>query len=143
MSAGVVVDTLYDFSRVSNLVDGSDRNHDQVCLLIDTANRHYPRWPCFPALNSISSTSTTMALFRRKKQRNDDADGQNGERKKEKGSWRRPASESLNKLRATGLTAALQQILLSSSSVSRHGSLYSLPKQSCLLSSSSVSYSPQ
>ena len=35
-----------------------------------------------------------MGLFNRKKQRSDDTDDQNGERKKEKGSWRRPASKS-------------------------------------------------
>lgn len=35
-----------------------------------------------------------MGLFNRKKQRSDDADDQSGERKKEKGSWRRPASMS-------------------------------------------------
>lgn len=34
-----------------------------------------------------------MGLFNRKKQRSD-TDDQNGERKKEKGSWRRPASKS-------------------------------------------------
>lgn len=35
-----------------------------------------------------------MGLFSRKKQRNDDADDRDGERKKEKGSWKRPASKS-------------------------------------------------
>ncbi|KAG6379072.1 ligand-effect modulator 3 family [Boletus reticuloceps] len=40
-----------------------------------------------------------MGLFSRKKQRNDDADDQNGERKKEKGSWRRPANTAFKQQR--------------------------------------------
>ena len=35
-----------------------------------------------------------MALFNRKKKREGSGNDENGERKKEKGSWRRPASES-------------------------------------------------
>ncbi|KAG8217375.1 CDC50/LEM3 family, partial [Butyriboletus roseoflavus] len=40
-----------------------------------------------------------MGLFSRKKQRNDDADDHNGERKKEKGSWRRPANTAFKQQR--------------------------------------------
>ncbi|KAH0830439.1 ligand-effect modulator 3 family [Lanmaoa asiatica] len=40
-----------------------------------------------------------MGLFSRKKQRSNDADDQNGERKKEKGSWRRPANTAFKQQR--------------------------------------------
>ncbi|KAG9318341.1 ligand-effect modulator 3 family [Chiua virens] len=40
-----------------------------------------------------------MGLFSRKKQRNEDNDDQNGERKKEKGSWRRPANTAFKQQR--------------------------------------------
>ncbi|KAI9569515.1 CDC50/LEM3 family [Boletus coccyginus] len=40
-----------------------------------------------------------MGLFSRKKQRSDDTDDQNSERKKEKGSWRRPANTAFKQQR--------------------------------------------
>lgn len=101
MIIAFVVDTLDNFSWVCYFVDGSNRNHD-VSLLTKTrptSHRHYPVAVLPSIVLQISSTTTTtatttMSIFSRKKQHNDDADGQNGERKKEKGSWRRPASKS-------------------------------------------------
>lgn len=109
-----IVDTLDDFSWVCYFVDGLDRNHlgrdqspVQLCTLL-TKTRPTLLTTASSSLLPISSTttSTTMGLFNRKKQHNDDADGQNGERKKEKGSWRRPASKSFARQVIPSLTAA-------------------------------------